>query len=125
MALRDPVAHAEYNRQWRRRNRVRANAVSAAYKEKNREKAKVWSQKTNLKKNYGLSLEAFESLKAGQNNRCACCEAEGKKLVVDHCHITGKIRGLLCRTCNSGIGQLGDTLLSVQKAVRYMEENGA
>jgi hypothetical protein len=40
---------------------------------------------------------------------------------VDHCHETGKIRGLLCHSCNTGIGKLGDNLEGLQKAVSYLE----
>jgi hypothetical protein len=51
---------------------------------------------------------------------CECCGAKAK-LVVDHCHKTGKFRGWLCQRCNQGIGKLGDDLNGVKKAYKYLK----
>lgn len=69
---------------------------------------------------YGLSLTRFKEMEHAQGNKCLICK-EVKKLFVDHCHATGKIRGLLCGKCNSGIGMLGDNLQRVESAVRYLK----
>ena len=53
---------------------------------------------------------------------CECCE-EKTTLFPDHDHVTKKFRGWLCKSCNSGLGQLGDTLEGVMKAVRYLEKH--
>jgi hypothetical protein len=53
-----------------------------------------------------------------QDNACAACARKGLQLVIDHCHETGKVRGLLCRRCN-GIAQHYDTVSAV---LRYMEQ---
>lgn len=74
-------------------------------------------------KKYGLTPEALETLKAKQQYRCAICGDEAL-LVVDHDHETGKIRGLLCRLCNTGIGALGDQVAGLEKAVQYLKKNG-
>ena len=51
---------------------------------------------------------------------CQCCSKLTDNLVVDHDHTTGKFRGWLCRSCNLGIGKLGDTVESVQNALNYL-----
>lgn len=73
-----------------------------------------------LKKKYGLTLDDFEQMRQSQGGGCAICRSTEEKLVVDHCHSTGKVRGLLCGSCNTGIGHLGDTAESVSRAVSYL-----
>lgn len=54
-----------------------------------------------------------------QDGRCAIC-GKKRKLCVDHCHDTGRIRGLLCRHCNMALGLLGDNLAGVEAAAEYL-----
>jgi len=71
---------------------------------------------------YKITLEEYETMFEEQGGSCAICgNPSGVSLAVDHDHITGKVRGLLCWSCNSAIGLLGDTAESVMKAVRYLE----
>lgn len=72
-----------------------------------------------LEYRYGLSEKQLKHLKSKQKNKCALCD-KNKKLVVDHCHLSNKIRGLLCTTCNLALGKLGDTEESIQKVLRYL-----
>ena len=62
-----------------------------------------------------------------QNNSCAICGTKKPgghgTFVVDHCHKTSKIRGLLCNHCNTGLGKLGDNVENLQKAIRYLLKN--
>lgn len=64
----------------------------------------------SLKKLYGLTPEDFNRMFAEQEGRCAICKIHQSELksilYIDHCHETGKIRGLLCPTCNAGVGFL-------------------
>lgn len=72
---------------------------------------------------YGITLKEYEEMEKKQEGRCAICEGkQKKKLHVDHCHTTGKVRGLLCNRCNLGIGQLGDTSETLIKAYTYIKE---
>lgn len=79
-----------------------------------------------IKREYGLSLEEYNSILKSQENRCPVCNNvfnEDKKPVVDHDHTTGKVRGLLCTSCNSGIGLLGDKLFILKKACEYLSKS--
>jgi hypothetical protein len=88
----------------------------------------------SLKKNYGVTLAWYEQRLAEQGNACAVCKKDasqntvrqGKvlRLSVDHCHETGKIRGLLCNNCNRAIGLLGDCGDTLKSAIAYLEKHG-
>lgn len=93
-------------------------------------KCKLCCRGQQLKWSYGLSLEEYENLLKQQDGKCACCGTEdnlkefgrkGKYFDVDHCHKTGKIRGLICGPCNSGISRLGDGLDKVLLAYNYLK----
>lgn len=75
---------------------------------------------------YELTQEQFENLKIAQDSKCAICQdvlVFGKRFgaAVDHCHLTGQVRGLLCANCNSGIAHLRDDPEVVRKALAYLE----
>ncbi len=80
-----------------------------------------------LKMRHGLDLEGYNVLFNDQNGKCAICgkhQSELKKaLFVDHCHKTGKVRGLLCFQCNVGIGNLGDDIENLRCAILYLNKN--
>ncbi len=82
--------------------------------------------KYHIKAKYGISLDTYEALLQVQNYVCAICGGNGKnRLSVDHDHATGKIRGLLCRACNVGIGNLRDSIDIIEKAKLYLiKHNG-
>ena len=77
--------------------------------------------KYKLKSLYNLSLEDYDRMLYLCGNRCEICRQPDKELVVDHCHTTGKVRGLLCRQCNVGIGNLQDDYEIVLNAYKYLE----
>lgn len=85
----------------------------------------------NLRALYSLTSERYAEMLAAQGGRCAICgldepNAHGRtgtkfRLSVDHCHDTGRIRGLLCQKCNRAIGLLGDNVDLLRKAIAYLE----
>ncbi len=123
MPLKDIEAHRkyarEYAKQYRAKNpeKVRENdrrywaSHSSEWKENRRRRA--------LKVLYGLTLEQFNTMSETQNGKCLICKNEAE-LVVDHCHSTGKVRGLLCNPCNRGLGQFSDSLEFLNNAVSYL-----
>jgi len=80
-----------------------------------------------LRKAYGISLEQYEKMFADPH--CRICGSEGfvisrngkAKLAVDHNHLTGEVRGLLCHNCNRALGLFGDNPDIIRKAVEYLE----
>lgn len=84
-----------------------------------------------LKKKFGMSVEDYNKALAGQNGVCAICKGREtsianqnnkvRRLTVDHCHSTGKIRGLLCSRCNRGLGFFRDNPKNLQNAIKYLE----
>jgi Recombination endonuclease VII len=77
-------------------------------------------RKAQLKR-YGISPAEYDALLAKQNGACAICRRRSKgRLCVDHCHVTGMIRGLLCRECNGALGYLKDDQASLVAALAYL-----
>lgn len=78
-------------------------------------------RREELKYYYGMSEEQYSTLEKEQNYGCAICDSKPKKyLAVDHNHKTNKIRGLLCSTCNNGLGCFKDDPIKLQKALNYL-----
>jgi hypothetical protein len=77
-----------------------------------------------LKRVYNITLEDYITLSESQNNKCKICNQicpTGKDLAVDHNHQTGKVRGLLCKNCNIGLGMFFDNLDFLESAVLYLK----
>jgi hypothetical protein len=76
-----------------------------------------------LRRKYGTTLAEYGQLLASQGGVCAiCCEApEGYELHLDHCHVTGRVRGLLCARCNTALGKFRDDPVILRAAVNYIE----
>jgi hypothetical protein len=101
------------------------------YKEwyhKNKDRIRDQRRNSALKFKYSIDQLKYDELYEKQGGKCAICntkeeEAPRQKLVVDHCHITKNVRGLLCSNCNSGLGMFKDDLLLLHKAKKYLTEN--
>ena len=83
----------------------------------------------DLKSKYGMSINDYIAMLKSQNYVCAICgrsdsgDSNSKRLYVDHDHITGKIRGLLCSQCNMGLGKFYDNKNYLKRAILYLERN--
>ena len=94
------------------------------YEKANRDKVRARHRANLLKTRYGITSEEYERILHRQGGACALCFQEpppGKHLHVDHDHTTGKIRGLLCYTCNAGIGYLKDNTDRLLRAAEYVD----
>jgi hypothetical protein len=79
---------------------------------------------SSLKCKYGITLDDYEAMQLLQQNRCAICGYEHSRgLVIDHCHETGKVRGLLCQPCNMLLGAAKDSPSVMGEAVIYLMRN--
>lgn len=82
-----------------------------------------------LRRTYGVTLDWYNEQLKAQGSSCAICGSEGflmksghsMKLVVDHCHESGEVRGLLCHNCNRALGLLKDDIQSLSNALMYLK----
>lgn len=89
----------------------------------NREKHDYLLRKTQLKRKYGLTIEEYNQMAQEHDHSCAICRRAcktGRQLAVDHCHKTGTIRGLLCQSCNIGLGRFDDNPALLDAAKAYL-----
>ena len=84
-------------------------------------KRKQSNRKSHLKRKYGLTLEEFEELLAAQGGGGAICGRPNPDNV-DHDHVTGRVRGILCWNCNVGVGQFEDSEERLAAATAYVTE---
>jgi uncharacterized protein with PIN domain len=83
-----------------------------------------------LKRNYGITYTDYMVMHKEQNGKCSICNQEGfamnpnqVKLVVDHDHETGEVRGLLCHNCNRALGLFKDNVSFLQTAIKYLDKS--
>jgi hypothetical protein len=124
----------EYRHARLARNRARYQAHKQEINERQRRRWAASDRKrtrqpysrTQLLQSYGMSTEDYDMLSARQGGACAICRRQtAAPLCVDHCHATGKVRGLLCRTCNSAIGFLRDDEALMAAALAYLRQASA
>lgn len=100
------------------------NARRKAEKKKDKVAFRRSNYATELRK-YGITLQQYDEMLYNQDGCClGCCitiEEYGKHFAVDHCHSTGKIRGLLCGPCNLALGYVRDSPQVLRWLVNYLE----
>ncbi len=102
--------------------------VNLSAKAKRLNHPRWWLQKLSTR--YGLTIEEYDSMFKSQNGVCAICgkpesmtvNGKVRRISIDHCHKTGKVRGLLCVECNSAIGKFDDDPNLIQKAIDYLKK---
>jgi hypothetical protein len=89
------------------------------------EAARLAKKDKHLRHQYGITLAEYNDMLAAQGGGCAICGAErsvdGRTLAVDHCHATGRVRGLLCARCNYALGLIDDRPELLRRAAVYLE----
>lgn len=142
MPSRDKERRNEVNREWAARNRERSRQSSKEWHKKNPEKSaalkRSWRKKNPdraleisrrhwLRKLYGLTIERFNEMRAEQGDACALCgKPLGEMLPrVDHCHATGKVRGLVHHRCNLLLGMAEEGTELLRAAIAYLERTSA
>lgn len=111
---------------WRESNPDAVREYHRNYRKKNRE---VLVAKDRQRK-FGITHQDYAKLFQNQDGLCAICKqpetatrlGKVKSLAVDHDHKTGRIRGLLCSDCNTGIGKLKDDPEILQSAIQYLKD---
>ena len=102
--------HREKQRQWRLipKNRIKIDRRN-----------KDW----RLRKQYGITLAQHESMYKMQNGLCAISSCARPIAHIDHCHVTGQVRGLLCRQCNLSLGNIEDSIPRVEGLLEYLRKH--
>ena len=113
---------------WYKQNSDVERLKKQSWRKRNPSKVKSQNRRDALRQ-YGLSLNDWEQIFNKQNGLCAICDLPETstnrgvlmRLSVDHCHSTGKVRGLLCSKCNKAIGLFGDRPDVLRNAAKYLE----
>lgn len=101
-------------------NREKRNARLKTWRKKNPTLAKLKDLRARYKKKYGLTPEQVEELKKANDYKCWLCNKKNKRLVVDHDHKTGKVRGMLCDLCNKHLGYFEN--MNTEKIRKYLDQ---
>lgn len=125
---RDGEKRSEYNE-----NRRKKYAEDEVHRQRCRDDSRKWQEsnpraRANQRmRKYGITIERYESMLDEQGGVCAICRGSDNgdkstgRFHVDHCHKTGKVRGLLCMSCNHGLGKFKDSIESLRSAAAYLE----
>jgi hypothetical protein len=130
---------AEYETKYRKENTDKLLEREAIRRVRNAETIRVSSKKYmqkssskgkrlayRLENEYGLTLTDYDAMFESQNGKCKICRIDQdqmvRRLCVDHCHSTGKIRGLLCDPCNRLLGQARDKIEVLESAINYLKD---
>lgn len=111
----NPKRNLERYQNWAQENRERANEISRNYR------AKPEYRYLTLARRYGETPEFYQRMEAKQEGLCLTCGEKSDPLVVDHCHTTGKVRGMLCRKCNACLGLVGDDPEVLENMIAYLK----
>lgn len=116
------IGRSERGKAYYQKNKNKIKAQTLAYERNNPEKRLNY----RLKSRYRVSKEQYDLLLIAQNGVCRICNQfktnkNSSRLVLDHCHATGKVRGLLCDNCNKGLGQFADDPELLIKAAEYLK----
>lgn len=123
---RNPEPYRERARQWVLENPERRAAYQAEYR--NRPERKRKQRDMYYRRTYGISADELDEMLESQNGRCAICGEKPERLAsmhVDHDHERGHLRGLLCLSCNQGLGQFRDDPAMLLRAIVYLRQRSA
>lgn len=146
----DPEKYRQHDRTKRERHGDKISARKRVWREENPDKVKVATQRRRdrgrheeiskgreaqeerrLRRAYGLTIESRAALLQAQEGNCKLCghtvsfmraKCARARACVDHCHTTGRVRGVLCSPCNAGLGQLQDSPELLERAAAYLRK---
>jgi hypothetical protein len=111
-------------KEWRAANSDLVTAYNTKWWQNNLAKALQTRMRASLKANFGITLEFYFEMLEAQKGVCFVCKQTcktGRRLAVDHCHATGRIRGLLCHACNCALGRTNDDPEILRGLANYLE----
>lgn len=115
---------SEYDKTRYRKDPKKFIADACAWRKRNPDRV----TRNLLWREYRMTVEEYAAMLSAQGGVCASCEGAAKgrwksRLHVDHDHSTGKVRGLLCQNCNIALGQLKDSVSTIEKLLEYMKKH--
>jgi len=135
-AKANPAIVNEWSKAWQKRSPEKAATRAKRWRDANPEKVKTQQEARGAsyytdaarKSHYGVTPEQFKTMLADQDSKCAICgkpQTEQrlgvkKAMNIDHCHATGKLRGLLCGHCNKALGFFNDDVALLKSAIKYL-----
>lgn len=134
-AVYDQKFYEDHKDRWEDRAQAAREADPEALKKKNRDAATRWrSDPENIRKKkmtyietrYGITYTEYEAMEIAQGGLCKIClrpptKARWGRLHVDHDHVTGRVRGLLCHNCNNALGHFEDDSARLRRAADYLD----
>lgn len=111
----------EQMKKYKEDNKEKIALRNKKWREDNKEKISLQGRTRKVRKRYNITLEEYDTY--FERGTCAICLRADRKLVLDHCHNTGKVRDALCGQCNSGIGMLNDNILLLQESIKYLTKH--
>ena len=114
-----PEKNRAHARKWYAEHRDEINARKRNYRAEHLDDIRLLQR-------YNITSRDYDKLLAAQNGRCAICRKppNGRRLSVDHDHVTGKVRGLLCQKCNAILGLADDSIAILIEATEYLNSKG-
>lgn len=108
------------------KHKDRCAAATRAWYQENKAKSLEDAWGRNLKRFYGITAADYAKMLKKQKGNCAICQnlLTLKRPPVDHCHKTGKVRAILCNSCNWGLGHFKDDLTTMKRAMAYLRKHG-
>lgn len=116
----------EYDKEYRKKNKEKQYSQTLEWQKNNPDSVR----NSRLKSKYNINLTIYNNMLKEQNYCCKICKStipgDNKKYFsVDHCHITNKVRGLLCNSCNKGLGMFKDNIDILDEAIKYLQYESA
>ena len=109
----------EYYKQYYQQNKEKILNHSNSYYQENKNKViNNW-----VERKYKINQEQYHTMLTEREYKCDICQDIMTKPHIDHCHISGKVRGILCSRCNTALGKFKDDVNKLQRAIDYLNKN--
>lgn len=114
---------AAYQREWRKANPEKVRLRSRQWEKANPGHDSRIRYRCFIRRKYGLTPEAYDAMVIAQSGRCWICNSNADDLAVDHSHVTGAVRELLCRPCNVSLGNAQESPERLRSMAEYLEKH--
>lgn len=133
--LRDNEPYGPYNFEWREKLKQKEDETEKEWHARKWEDRRIrdpeWDYDRNLQRKYGINISDYNRMHNEQDGKCGICKRKESRIAndkltrlsVDHCHSTGKVRGLLCFACNSTLGKYDDKIEFLKSMIDYLERH--